>query len=44
MLNEEFPVIPLNHGMQLQAHDNQLQGFRISPFNVQPFNNVERVK
>ncbi len=44
MLNEEFPVIPLNHGMQLQAHDNELQGFQISPFNVQPFNNVERVK
>ncbi|KJY83241.1 ABC transporter substrate-binding protein [Vibrio galatheae] len=44
ILNEEFPVIPLNHGMQLQAHHKSLRGFKNSPFNAQPFNTVERVK
>ncbi|WP_428773404.1 ABC transporter substrate-binding protein SapA [Vibrio sp.] len=44
MLNEQFPVIPLSHGMQFQAHDRSLIGFKSSPFNVQPFNQVERVK
>tara|TARA_Y100001960_G_scaffold331465_1_gene428563 strand:- start:1036 stop:2649 length:1614 start_codon:yes stop_codon:yes gene_type:complete len=44
ILNEEFPVIPLNHGMQLQAQHYSLEGFRVSPFNAQPFDNVERVK
>lgn len=44
ILNEEFPVIPLNHGMQLQAHDSSLKGFKVSPFNAQPFDTVERVR
>jgi len=44
ILNEEFPVIPLNHGMQMQAHDRSLQGFKVSPFNAQPFDTVERVQ
>lgn len=44
ILNEEFPVIPLNHGMQMQAHHRSLQGFKVSPFNAQPFDTVERVK
>lgn len=44
MLNEEFPIIPLSHGMQLLAHDRDLKGFKLSPFNSQPFNLVERVK
>lgn len=44
ILNQEFPVIPLNHGMQLQAQHRSLTGFKVSPFNVQPFDNVERVK
>lgn len=43
ILNEEFPVIPLNHGVQLQAHDRSIRGFRMSPFNAQPFDKVERV-
>ncbi|WP_076586954.1 ABC transporter substrate-binding protein [Vibrio ostreicida] len=44
ILNEEFPVIPLSHGMQFQAYDNSLQGFKVNPFNVQPFDTVERVE
>lgn len=44
ILNEQFPVIPLNHGMQLQAQHHSLKGFKVSPFNSQPFDNVERVK
>lgn len=44
ILNEEFPVIPLSHGMQFQAYDASLQGFKVSPFNAQPFDAVERVK
>lgn len=44
ILNEEFPIIPLSHGMQFQAHDNSLSGFKISPFDAQPFDQVERVK
>ncbi|WP_159738855.1 ABC transporter substrate-binding protein SapA [Vibrio atypicus] len=43
ILNEEFPVIPLNHGMQLQAQHSSLKGFKVSPFNAQPFDHVERV-
>ncbi|MCW8333268.1 ABC transporter substrate-binding protein [Vibrio paucivorans] len=43
ILNEEFPVIPLAHGMQFKAYDKTLTGFKFSPFNVQPFNLVERV-
>ncbi|WP_070963054.1 ABC transporter substrate-binding protein [Vibrio sonorensis] len=44
ILNEEFPVIPLSHGMQFQAHDKTLTGFKVSPFNVQPFDRVERIR
>ncbi|CAH8214663.1 peptide ABC transporter substrate-binding protein SapA [Vibrio aestuarianus] len=44
ILNEEFPVIPLAHGMQFKAYNSNLTGFKLSPFNVQPFNRVERVK
>ncbi len=44
ILNEEFPVIPLSHGMQFQAFDSSLKGFKVSPFNVQPFDTVERIK
>ncbi len=44
ILNEEFPVIPLSHGMQFQAHNKSLTGFQVSPFNAQPFNKVERIK
>lgn len=44
ILNTEFPVIPLNHGMQFQAHDSSLVGFKMSPFNAQPFDQVERIK
>ncbi|KHT40527.1 ABC transporter substrate-binding protein SapA [Vibrio sinaloensis] len=44
ILSEEVPVIPLNHGMQLQAQHHSLQGFKVSPFNAQPFDNVERVR
>ncbi|KOO05420.1 ABC transporter substrate-binding protein SapA [Vibrio nereis] len=44
ILNEQFPVIPLNHGMQLQAQHHSLKGFKVSPFNAQPFDKVERTK
>ncbi len=44
ILNETFPVIPLSHGMQFRAHTKTLKGFRVSPFNAQPFDLVERVK
>lgn len=44
ILNQEFPVIPLAHGMQFKAYSKTLSGFKFSPFNVQPFNTVERVK
>ncbi|KII81972.1 ABC transporter substrate-binding protein [Vibrio renipiscarius] len=44
ILNEEFPVIPLNHGMQFQAHDTSLSGFKESPFHARPYDEVERVK
>ncbi|MCG6438175.1 ABC transporter substrate-binding protein, partial [Vibrio parahaemolyticus] len=43
ILNQEFPVIPLAHGMQFKAYNKTLTGFRLSPFNVEPFNTVERV-
>ncbi|MDF2152446.1 ABC transporter substrate-binding protein SapA [Vibrio sp. CAU 1672] len=43
ILNEEFPVIPLAHGVQFRAHDKSLKGFKQSPFNAQPFDQVERV-
>ncbi|MGF1721220.1 ABC transporter substrate-binding protein [Vibrio kyushuensis] len=44
ILNEEFPVIPLAHGMQFQVHHNSLSGLKFSPFNVPPFNDVERLR
>ncbi|UUM29610.1 ABC transporter substrate-binding protein [Vibrio japonicus] len=43
ILNEQFPIIPLNHGMQIQAHHHSLIGFKVSPFNAQPFDKVERI-
>lgn len=43
ILNHEFPVIPLAHGIQFTAYSNSLTGVRISPFNVLPFNTIERV-
>ncbi|KQA18907.1 ABC transporter substrate-binding protein [Vibrio metoecus] len=43
ILNQEFPVIPLAHGIQFTAYSKSLTGVRMSPFNVQPFNTVERV-
>ncbi|WP_117234568.1 ABC transporter substrate-binding protein SapA [Vibrio maerlii] len=42
LLNEEFPVIPLAHGVQFQVNSNDLTGFKYSPFNSQPFDQVER--
>lgn len=44
ILNDEFPVIPLAHGMHFQAYDDSLAGFRVSPFNTQPFDLVERIR
>ncbi|WP_295894285.1 ABC transporter substrate-binding protein [uncultured Vibrio sp.] len=44
ILNEEFPVIPLAHGMQFQVYHNSIKGLKFSPFNVPPFNLVERVR
>ncbi|WP_237362395.1 ABC transporter substrate-binding protein [Vibrio marisflavi] len=44
ILNAEFPVIPLAHGMHFQAYDDSLSGFRVSPFNTQPFDLVERIR
>ncbi len=43
IINQDFPVIPLAHGMQYRVNDVSLQGFINSPFNAQPFNLVERV-
>lgn len=43
ILNEEFPVIPLAHGVQFRVHDKSLTGFKSSPFNAQPFDRVERI-
>ncbi|MDK9739833.1 peptide ABC transporter substrate-binding protein SapA [Vibrio sp. D404a] len=42
ILNEEFPVIPLAHGVQFRVHDRSLTGFKQSPFNAQPFDQVRR--
>ncbi len=44
LINEEVPVIPLAHGMQFKAYNKTLKGFQINPFNVAPFNHVERVQ
>ncbi|MEF1310421.1 ABC transporter substrate-binding protein SapA [Vibrio mytili] len=43
ILNEEYPVIPLAHGVQFRVHNKSLTGFKLSPFNAQPFDSVERV-
>ncbi|GEM76993.1 ABC transporter substrate-binding protein [Vibrio sagamiensis] len=43
ILNEEFPVIPLAHGVQFRVNDKSLSGFKSSPFNAQPFNHVKRI-
>ncbi|CDT68644.1 Peptide transport periplasmic protein sapA [Vibrio coralliirubri] len=42
ILNEEVPVIPLAHGVQFRVHDRSLTGFKASPFNAQPFDQVRR--
>ncbi len=44
LINQEVPVIPIAHGMQFKAYNNTLTGLSISPFHVQPFNRVERLK
>ncbi|QMV14293.1 ABC transporter substrate-binding protein SapA [Vibrio spartinae] len=44
IINQEFPVIPIAHGMQFKAYNDSLTGFQLNPFNVQPFNMVERIK
>ncbi|MFV0447297.1 MAG: ABC transporter substrate-binding protein SapA [Vibrio sp.] len=43
ILNQEFPVIPIAHGMQFKAYNKSLTGFRLSPFSVEPFNEVKRI-
>jgi cationic peptide transport system substrate-binding protein len=43
IINQDMPVIPIAHGMQFKAYNNTLTGFSISPFHVQPFNDVERL-
>jgi len=43
LLNQEFPVIPLTHGIPFIAYHQSLTGVHLSPFNVLPFNTVERV-
>ncbi|RQW63423.1 ABC transporter substrate-binding protein SapA [Vibrio viridaestus] len=43
IINQQFPVIPLAHGMQFKAYNNSLKGFHVNPFNVSPFNTVERI-
>ncbi|MCY9873571.1 ABC transporter substrate-binding protein [Vibrio barjaei] len=44
ILNEEVPVLPIAHGQKYQAHSDSLTGFRTSPFNAQPFDQVVRLK
>lgn len=44
ILNEEVPVLPIAHGQKYQAHNDNLTGFRTSPFNAQPFDQVMRLK
>ncbi len=44
MLNEEFPVIPLAHGVQFRVYNRSLKGFVNSPFDTRPFNHVERIR
>ncbi|WGV99288.1 ABC transporter substrate-binding protein [Vibrio sp. YMD68] len=42
ILNDEFPVIPLAHGRQFQVYHHSLKGIEFNPFNLPPFNLVER--
>lgn len=44
LINQQAPVIPIAHGTQFKAYNNSLIGFSVSPFHVQPFNQVERLK
>lgn len=44
ILNQEMPVLPLAHGTKYQAHSVDLVGFKTSPFNSQPFDQVTRQK
>ncbi|MCJ2377531.1 ABC transporter substrate-binding protein [Vibrio sp. ZSDZ34] len=44
VLNAEMPVIPIAHGQKFQAHSKSLKGFKTSPFNAQPFDEVERIE
>lgn len=44
ILNQEFPVIPLAHGMQFIAYNKSLTGLHMTPFSLEPFNTVERVQ
>ncbi|MCW8347028.1 ABC transporter substrate-binding protein [Vibrio sp. ZSDZ65] len=44
ILFEQVPVIPIAHGQKYQAHNDDLTGFRTSPFNAQPFDQVVRLK
>ncbi|MDA9556492.1 ABC transporter substrate-binding protein [Vibrio sp.] len=44
MISDAFPIIPLTHGVQFQANHNSLEGFKMSPFNSQPFDEVYRIK
>lgn len=41
---QQFPVIPLAHGMQFRAYNTSLEGLGSNPFHVQPFTNVDRVE
>lgn len=43
ILNEEFPIIPLSHGVRFQAKTRSLTGFENSPFGARPFDHVTRV-
>jgi cationic peptide transport system substrate-binding protein len=42
IMTEAMPIIPLTHGMQFKAYNDSLTGFKLSPFNAQPFDAVER--
>ncbi|MCL9775890.1 ABC transporter substrate-binding protein [Vibrio methylphosphonaticus] len=44
ILFEQVPIIPIAHGRKYQAHVDDLTGFRTSPFNAQPFDQVVRLK
>jgi cationic peptide transport system substrate-binding protein len=42
IMTADMPIIPLTHGMQFKAYNDSLTGFKLSPFNAQPFDAVER--